>query len=45
MASVQLNGTSTGTPVAAAPFLTDAMKLINSVKTFIFDCDGWSSFY
>jgi phosphoglycolate phosphatase len=40
MASVQLNGTSTGTPASAAPFLTDAMKLINSVKTFIFDCDG-----
>ncbi|KAH9564735.1 hypothetical protein CY35_04G040800 [Sphagnum magellanicum] len=40
MAFVQLNGTSTGTPAAAAPFLTDTMKLINSVKMFIFDCDG-----
>jgi hypothetical protein len=28
-----------GTPVA--PFLTDAAKLIDSAKTFIFDCDGF----
>jgi hypothetical protein len=25
---------------ASAPFLTDHAKLIDSVETFIFDCDG-----
>jgi len=30
---------------ASAPFLTDHAKLINSVETFVFDCDGVVSLF
>ncbi|CAK9869455.1 unnamed protein product [Sphagnum jensenii] len=38
MSVVRASVEENGTPVA--PFLTDASKLIDSAKTFIFDCDG-----
>ncbi|CAK9222450.1 unnamed protein product [Sphagnum troendelagicum] len=38
MSTVRASVEENGTPVS--PFLTDAAKLIDSAKTFIFDCDG-----
>lgn len=38
--SAMANATGNSSGKAAAPLLSDAEELINSVETFIFDCDG-----
>nr|ABK24589.1 unknown [Picea sitchensis] len=38
--SAMANAAGNGSGKAAAPVLSDAEELINSVETFIFDCDG-----
>lgn len=38
--SAMANAAGNGSGKAAAPLLSDADELINSVETFIFDCDG-----